>query len=187
MKKPEQDVERPFVVDGIKEYDNPLPSWWVSLFILTIIFAVVYLLVVHGLDGPSLHKELMADRKAYQEQTSKNSGLQSSAAGLADELQDPALIAQGKGHYTTNCAPCHGVDGGGVVGPNLTDKYWLHGGRAEDIIKSISDGIPAKGMIAWKNILGPKKIKEVTAYVKSLAGGQPASPKAPEGDIYDGP
>ncbi|SMF05837.1 cbb3-type cytochrome c oxidase N-terminal domain-containing protein [Pseudobacteriovorax antillogorgiicola] len=187
MTKNEKDVERPYVVDGIKEYDNPLPSWWVALFWGTIAFAVVYLAYIHGMGGPTLEDELYADRDAYEATMEKQASAKSPAGeDLIAQLKSDAMIAEGKTHYVTNCAPCHGQNGEGLVGPNLTDVFWLHGGSPEDIIKVITDGVPAKGMIAWKTILGPKKIKETTAFILSLQGTNPANPKAPQGEKYEG-
>lgn len=187
MNKETNDVERPFVIDGIKEYDNPLPSWWVLLFWFTIIFGVAYLAFLHVFSGPTLEDELMADRAAYKQLMTQQ---EASAAGdspqdLLSAMEDSAMIAAGKEHYTVNCAPCHGQGGQGLVGPNLTDKYWIHGGSPEDIMKTITDGVPAKGMVPWKAILGTKKIKEVTAFVYSLEGTNPANGKAPEGELYE--
>lgn len=188
MSQDQKDVERPFVVDGIKEYDNPLPPWWVALFWMTIIYGIGYLVYVHGFDGPTLDKELMADRQQHEEVMAKaNAGANEGGASIAEQMKSPELIAAGKALYVANCAACHGQLGEGIVGPNLTDPNWLHGGSAEDIIKSITDGIPAKGMIAWKAILGPKKIKETAAFIISLKGTNPPNGKAPEGDVYEGP
>jgi cytochrome c oxidase cbb3-type subunit 3 len=93
-----------------------------------------------------------------------------------------ADIAEGKSAYETNCASCHRMDGGGVIGPNLVDEYWLHGGKPEQISNSIAQGIPEKGMIAWGPILGPKKIREVVSYIVSIQGSSPKDPKAPQGN-----
>lgn len=188
MSKEQQDVERPFVVDGIKEYDNPLPPWWVALFWMSIAFGVGYLVYIHGMDGPTLDDELMADRVSYEAQAAKLAASSNDTGGISlnDQMKAPELIASGKTLYVTNCAACHGQLGEGVVGPNLTDAYWLHGGSPEAIIKSITDGIPAKGMIAWKAILGPKKIKETTAYIMSLKGTSPPNAKAAQGELYEG-
>ncbi|NRA66790.1 MAG: c-type cytochrome [Pseudobacteriovorax sp.] len=183
MSKNKLDVERPFVVDGIKEYDNPLPSWWLVLFYGTIAFAVVYLIFVHIMDGPTLDDELMADRSAHTElvaaQESQNAG-----GNLAEDIKNPELIAEGKTQYVANCAACHGQAGEGLVGPNLTDKYWLHGGSPEAIMQSINDGIPEKGMIAWKAILGTQKVKAITGYIVSIQGSNPPNAKEPQGDEY---
>lgn len=179
----ERDVVRPYVVDGIKEYDNPLPSWWVGLFYGTIAFAVVYLVVVELAGHYTLEQELRSDRQEYAAlMAEKESERQESGVSLDEKFEDAELIAAGKEIYTINCAACHGAEGQGLVGPNLTDEYWIHGGTPEDIVRTVNEGIPEKGMIAWKGILGAEKVDQVSAYVYSLIGTNPPNPKAPEGD-----
>ncbi len=186
MSQKSNDVERPFVVDGIKEYDNPLPSWWVILFWFTIIYGVAYLAYLHVFGGATLDDELVADRAAYvQLMNQQESNSTEDPTDLLATMQDPEVIAAGEVHFKANCAPCHGPQGQGLVGPNLTDKYWIHGGSPEDIIKTITDGVPAKGMVPWKAILGTKKIKEVAAFIYGLEGTNPPNGKAPEGEIYE--
>jgi cytochrome c oxidase cbb3-type subunit 3 len=100
-------------------------------------------------------------------------------------MDTPDLEA-GKAIFKTNCVPCHGPEAGGIVGPNLTDKYWIHGGGIKNVFKTIKDGVPAKGMISWQAVLKPKQIQEVASYVLSLQGTKPANPKAPQGTIWEG-
>ena len=183
----ERDVVRPYVVDGIKEYDNPMPSWWLILFYATIIFAGIYLVVVEVMDKYTLQNELRNDRSEYAALIAKQEEQRQAEGGsLEDKFKDANMIAAGKDIYMTNCSPCHGAEGQGVVGPNLTDNYWIHGGQPADIVKTVVDGVPAKGMIAWKPILGVEKVEQVSAYVYSLVGTNPPNPKAPEGDLVDG-
>lgn len=102
----------------------------------------------------------------------------------------PALspeLAAGKKTYDTSCVACHAPDGGGTVGPNLTDDFWIHGGSLDEVVKTITDGVPAKGMIAWKAMLKPEQILAVAKYIKSLRGTTPATPKAAEGKKYEEP
>jgi cytochrome c oxidase cbb3-type subunit 3 len=179
-----KDVVRPNVVDGIEEYDNPLPPWWVWLFNLSILYAFAYMIWYHVLDKPGLDAELMADRKALAEKAALNQPAVASADDLANLVNDPKRVEEGKGIYDANCAPCHGQKGEGTVGPNLTDRYWLHGGDADQILSTIAEGVPAKGMIAWGPILGQQKIESVLAYVMSLKDTNPPNAKAPEGDAY---
>lgn len=175
---------RPHTIDGIQEYDNKLPGWWVALFWLTIIFSVVYMIKIHVFEGNLLLNELAADRNAASEMATSNNAPKSGDS-LSAALSSPEKIAEGQTLYQANCAACHKADGGGLVGPNLTDNAWLHGGSDEDIIKSITDGIPAKGMIAWGPILGPKKIEALTAYIISIQGTNPAGAKAAEGEVFE--
>ena len=94
--------------------------------------------------------------------------------------KDPEVLAQGKKTFGTLCAPCHRLDGGGLVGPNLTDDYWIHGSNFSDNVTTIWNGVPAKGMITWKNMLKPKQIYEVASYIYTLRGTHPPKPKPPE-------
>ena len=132
----------------------------------------------------SIQHELAIDEGEYKRIQARLDDKES-GGDLETELKNPQLIAAGKEIYTLNCSPCHGAEGQGVVGPNLTDKYWLHGGGAEDIMTSVMNGFPDKGMVAWKTILGRNKIKQVTAFVISLGGTNPPNPKAPQGEVYE--
>jgi len=186
--KKQKNVIRPNVVDGIEEYDNPLPPWWVGLFNFTILFGLAYLLWFHVLDKPGLEDELAQEQKAYQQLAAAKQQQQAMTTNNPDELaarlKDPKLIEEGKGIYVANCSPCHGQAGEGTVGPNLTDKFWVHGGTPELVLGTINDGVPAMGMIAWGPILGQQKIESVTGYVLSLQGTNPPNGKAAQGDEY---
>lgn len=166
--------------DGIQEYDNPMPRWWVYIFWATIIFAVLYMFDFTGrIRGPGRIKEYeqqLADAAKRWPPPAKVD-----AAILAAVEHDPSTIAAGKAVFTTNCTPCHGPDGGGVIGPNLTDEYWLHGGSLIEIYTTINEGVLVKGMPNWGKMLKPEQVKAVAVYVKSLGGTHPANPKAPQG------
>lgn len=181
--KPATDLLRPHVYDGIEEYDNPLPSWWVNGFYLCILFSVLYMGYYHLAGGPSTLQEMeatLAQHKAEADAAGAAGG-GSGGGDLNALMSDQNAITAGKDVYVQNCTPCHGQAGEGVVGPNLVDNYWLHGGKPEDIYKSIADGIVEKGMIAWLPLLGAEKVKQVTAYVHSIGGTNPPNAKAPEG------
>lgn len=184
--KEQLDVVRPHVHDDIEEYDNPLPRWWVNFFYFTIVFSFVYMAYYHFMGGPSTVDEMQADLKAQSEAVAASGGGggagEDVGATLVALIQDQSAVGAGQEIYKANCSPCHGQAGEGVVGPNLTDKFWLHGGKPEEIYKSIADGIVEKGMIAWMPILGGEKVKQVTAYVSTLKGTNPANAKAPEGE-----
>jgi cytochrome c oxidase cbb3-type subunit 3 len=173
--------------DGIKELDNNLPPWWVYLFYGCIVFAAVYLVrfEIMGADNQEmeLKKELaqaQIDIAAYK----KN------APDLMDEktvtlLTDPAALASGKAIFTTNCVACHRADGGGQIGPNLTDDNWILGGGIKNVFHTlVNGGRDGKGMISWKGTLKPKEMQLVASYVLSLRGSDPIDPKASEGEIW---
>ena len=174
--------------DGIKELDNNLPPWWVYLFYITIIFGVVYLAryEIFGADNQEMElKKEMAQAKIDVEEYLKT------APDLMDEktvvlLTDKESLEAGKEIFTTNCAACHRADGGGQIGPNLTDSHWILGGGIKEIFHTITNGgRDGKGMVSWKtNGMKPKEIQKVASYILSLQGSNPKEPKAPEGEIW---
>lgn len=173
--------------DGIKELDNTLPPWWVYLFYGCIVFAVVYLVRFEILGAPDQEAELqneMAQAKIEVAEYMKN------APDLMDEktvtlLTDSQSLAEGKVIYTTNCVACHRADGGGQIGPNLTDDHWILGGGIKNVFHTlVNGGRDGKGMISWKATLKPKEMQKVASYVLSLKGSNPQDPKAPEGEIW---
>lgn len=173
--------------DGIKELDNKLPPWWLYGFYLTIFVAIVYLWRFHvAHSAPLSAEEYAIDMKKADE--AKEAYL-AKAANNVDEnsvklLTDEASLEGGKKIFTTICAACHSADGGGGVGPNLTDDYWLHGGGIKDVFKTIKYGWPEKGMKSWKDDYSPVQIAQLASYVKSLHGSHPATPKDPQGELY---
>lgn len=167
--------------DGIRELDNKLPRWWVWLFNLSIVFAVLYFGYYHVLGKGRLMEAQYAEEmrvgeqikaRAVEEFESRMTTLQPSS--------DPAVLAEGKETYATLCAPCHRPDGGGLVGPNLTDDYWIHGGEFVDNLRTIWNGVPSKGMVTWRGVLKPSTIHAVGSYIYTLRGTQPPNPKPPE-------
>ena len=181
----EQDIMLDHDYDGIRELDNKLPPWWVWLFNITIFIAVVYMGYYHfsGNDWSSKGEweQEMATSKAEVD------AYLATKTDLISEkdvtiLNGEADIAAGKKVWTTNCVACHGADGQGGIGPNMTDNYWLHGCDIKDIFKTIKYGVPAKGMIAWKTQLKPKKMQQVSSYILTLQGTTPPNPKAKQGE-----
>ncbi|AJR03448.1 cbb3-type cytochrome c oxidase N-terminal domain-containing protein [Siansivirga zeaxanthinifaciens] len=173
--------------DGIKELDNNLPPWWLYAFYISIVFAAVYLLRFHVFNGENQFDELeteLADAKLAIEAYKKT------AKDLVDVntvtlLTDASDLSAGKTTFETNCVACHMADGGGGIGPNLTDKYWILGGDIKHVFKTVSEGgRSGKGMIAWKQQLKPAQIAQVASYVLSLQGTTPANPKEPQGDLW---
>jgi cytochrome c oxidase cbb3-type subunit 3 len=160
---------------------NPAPNRLKYLVYVTMGLAACYLLMypVFGLATSKYKKE------AAQSETAKNAHLSKAAAGVDENTvkltTDPATLAEGAVVFRTNCLACHGALGQGVVGPNLTDDYWIHGGKINDVFKTIKYGVPAKAMPTWQTLLSPKQIAAVANYVKSLHGTNPPGGKAPEG------
>lgn len=99
-------------------------------------------------------------------------------------LTDDASLTSGKMIYEQNCAVCHGKDGGGVVGPNFADEYWIHGNTFQDLFPIVLNGVYEKGMIAYKNKFDSKQIQDALSYISTLQGTTPSNPKAPEGKKY---
>lgn len=175
-------------VDGITELDNKLPRWWVWLFNLTTVFAVIYMLYFHVLDkGPSqaqqYQNEVAAAQAAQAPVAATTPDATTAAAPAASEepSRDEAVLAQGKQIFTLNCAVCHGQNAEGLIGPNLCDDSWIHGSAFADNLHTIREGVLAKGMISWKAVLKPDDILAVGSYIYSLRGSNPPNPKAPEG------
>ena len=176
--------------DGIRELNNELPPWWVYMFYATIIFAVVYMARFHIFGGYDQDTEYVTEitlAKAEIEAYKKN------AKGLVDVntveiLTDASDISAGKTLFETNCVACHMADGGGGIGPNLTDKNWILGGGIKNVFNTIAEGgRDGKGMIAWKQTLKPEQMAQVASYVLNFEGTTAANPKAPEGEIWIDP
>ncbi len=172
--------------DGIQELDNRIPPWFTTLFAATIVFAAAYLLDYHVFRSSKLSQEEYADEVAAADLRRR---IALAAEGTIDEaalvpLRDPAALTAGKEQFLKNCVSCHAADGGGGVGPNLTDDYWIHGGGIKNVYATIKNGVPEKGMISWKLVFTPRQIQQIASYVLSLRGTHPAAPKAPQGDLY---
>lgn len=173
--------------DGIKELDNHLPPWWTGLFLGTIAFAIVYLLFYHVFNTlPSQQAEYDTEVAIAQEQLKKLQAANPVAAideTNVEATTDALALAEGKQIFLNTCASCHRKDGGGDIGPNLTDDYWKHGGTIKDIFKTVRHGVQGTNMIAWEGVISPEKMKNVSSYVLTLRGTNPANPKKPEGDL----
>lgn len=172
--------------DGIQELNNTVPPWFNVLFLATIIFAIVYLLDYHVFKTGKLplqeyNDEVRAAELQREELIRTGAFINESNVAF---LKDAESLSEGKNIYTINCIPCHGGKGEGIVGPNLTDEYWIHGGGIKNIFKTVKYGVPVKGMISWQTQLNPKKMQQVASYVISLQGTNPAGGKAPEGNLY---
>ncbi len=182
----EADIMLDHDYDGIKELDNRIPPWFSGLFYLTIIFAIYYMIDYHVLETSKLQAEEYEEEMRIADM--QRTELIKSGALINEDtvepLTDDESINNGKEIYRKNCIACHGELGGGLIGPNLTDEYWIHGGGIKNIFKVIKYGVPAKGMISWQQQLNPKQIQEVSSFIISIEGSNPLNAKQPEGDKY---
>ncbi|WP_178987916.1 cbb3-type cytochrome c oxidase N-terminal domain-containing protein [Winogradskyella schleiferi] len=173
--------------DGIRELDNNLPPWWIYSFYISIVFAVVYMLRYHVFNADDQFVEYEIE---YAEANRAIEEYKKTAKGLVDFntveiLTESADLNAGKIIFETNCVACHMADGGGGIGPNLTDENWILGGGIKNVFKTISEGgRDGKGMVAWKQSLKPLEMAQVASYVLKFQGTTAANPKDPEGDIW---
>jgi cytochrome c oxidase cbb3-type subunit 3 len=174
--------------DGIHEYDNPMPRWWLNVLYATIVFSVLYLLnfIPAVGEGPGRIANYEADmaraREARAAEAAKAGPV--TAEALLALTRDATAMSQARERFQSTCAPCHRADGGGNIGPNLTDDFWIHGGSPVQIAATVTHGVPEKGMPPWGPVLKPAELSAVVAYVTTLRGTHPAHPKEPQGDRY---
>ena len=209
--------------DGIKELDNDLPTWWLWLFYLSIVWSVLYMIFYHifnigylQLDeyslelNPNYVRVAEADSKLFGVLEGYHSPFYVPGGDVTPRMilmggeeivyieetaetdtityiafTDLAEIAVGKELFLKNCVACHGTAGEGSVGPNLADKYWLHGNSFTDIVKSMKYGYPTKGMISWRAFLKQEEILQVASFVQTFKGTNPSNPKAPQGELIE--
>lgn len=181
---PAGDVATDHDYDGIKEFDNPLPRWWLLTFYGTVVFSLGYWFFYHSLAAGDLPMKAYAQElaRAAAEEDARLAQLEREGKGVTEERlwalsRDADARAQGEAIFRQNCVACHGDQGQGKSAPNLTDAYWLHGGKAKDLYRTVADGVPEKYMPTWKLALGPSKVQQVVGYVLSLRNknlpGQP--------------
>ena len=172
-------------VDGIEEYDNKLPNWWLYILYGSIVFGLGYWFVYQtaGIaDLPLAAYEAEMDRVAAAQASDSKLVGPVTAEALAALAKDRGAVARGKRVFATTCAACHRADGGGIVGPNLTDEFWLHGAAPDKVYKTVKDGVPDKGMPAWGPQLGPDRVQAVTAFLITLRDTNVNGGKAPQGE-----
>jgi cytochrome c oxidase cbb3-type subunit 3 len=175
--------------DGIRELDNHLPPWWVNMFYLTIIWAVGYMWYYHwGGNGLNQADEYKTDVAIAKKEIAMALAGKANAVDEASvtAMTDAASLGEGELIFKGVCAACHGQKGEGLVGPNFTDEYWIHGGGIKDLFKVIKYGVPDKGMIAWSAQLKPVDMQKVASYILTLKGTNPPNPKEPQGEIWKG-
>jgi len=184
----EKDIELHHDYDGIRELDNSLPPWWVYLFYITIVWAFAYLIYYHvGGWGNDQEKEYVLAIEKAEVQKAAFLALQGEKVDEKSVtlLTKDSDLAEGKDIFLANCIACHGSFGeGNAVGPNLTDKYWLHGGSIKQVFSTIKYGVQEKGMQSWQTQLRPVIIQKVASYILSLQDSNPPNAKAPQGELY---
>lgn len=183
----EGEIELDHNYDGIRELDNKLPPWWLYSFYASIIFAVIYLARFHVFGDYTQVEEYQSevaqaeiDIARYKETAKDLVTLETVTL-----MEGPADLEAGQQIYLNNCVACHKVDGGGGIGPNLTDKHWILGGGIKNVYQTLVEGgRPGKGMVSWKNDFSPSELQQVASYVLFLQGTTPADPKEPEGEVW---
>lgn len=182
----EQEILMDHDYDGIKELDNKVPPIFNLLFYGTIVISILYVIQYHFIGTGNIQEEEYLEEVRLADM--ERNLLIRSGAFLTEEtvtqLTDDSAILSGQDIYIKNCASCHGFKGEGLVGPNLTDEFWVNGGGVKNIFKVIRDGVPQKGMISWQSQLAPKQIQEVSSFIMSLEGTNPPNGKTPEGEKY---
>jgi cytochrome c oxidase cbb3-type subunit III len=171
------------VYDGIYELDNDLPPWWKWLFYLSILFAIIYLVRLFFFNAPDLIQE-----QEYQKEMAQAVSASPQAADFQlVVLNDEASLTAGKDIWINNCAACHLANGAGIVGPNMTDDYWIHGNSLESMYHIVEVGVIEKGMIGYKDMLSPTQRLQVISYMITLHGTNPENPKEQQGELLDWP
>jgi cytochrome c oxidase cbb3-type subunit 3 len=179
-----QDRVRDHGFDDIQEFDNRLPNWWLWTFYGAVIFSFFYWFHYQVLGTGDLPgKELLREQEAYSQAMQERLAQEPvSDASLLKLAADPVTVKKGDETFKMQCAQCHRPDGGGIIGPNLTDGHWLHGNKPMDIYSTIMNGVPGKAMVPWKGTLGSGRVQQVTAWVLSVRNTNVQGGKAPEGD-----
>lgn len=174
-------------LDGIKEYDNAMPGWLMAIWWGSLIFSAAYL-IFFALNFGEGTMEAEYRGATQQAVTSvdayftANPLVPPSPAELLAGAKDPAVLDTGRSRFTRTCAACHGASAQGLIGPNLTDDRWIHGGTVEQVFQSVAKGWPAKGMPPWGRVVKPEELAALVSYVRSIQGSNPPNARAPEGE-----
>lgn len=183
------DDQKYHVYDDIVEHDNPLPTWWLWTFFLTIIFSFMYFIHYSlGTDAVTLNDELKIAMAELEK--SKSASVASAPMETEDSLKEifakPELLTVGAAQFSAKCAACHGAEMQGLIGPDLTDSYWIHGKATRlDILKLIREGVPEKGMPPWGPVMKREEIYALASFIMSKKGSHPAGSKGPQGDAVE--
>lgn len=169
--------------DGIQEYDNQLPRWWLVTFVFTVIFGLAYWAYYQIYQiGPNQIQAYELAMAAHEEEF-KQPEPEVNEELIISIQKDTAAMQEAATIFQENCIPCHGAQGQGGIGPNLTDDYWIHGAKAENLYHTITTGVADKGMPTWKGLFTPQQIVGLVAHVKSLHGTNPPNAKEPQGEL----
>ncbi len=176
-------IDHPY--DDIYELDNPTPPWFMGLFYGTIGFGIVYLLIFHVFDTGELQLEEYKQEVAIAE-VQREAYIKKVAGSINENTvalaTDAKSLESGKALYLQSCVACHGQQGQGGVGPNLTDEYWLHGSSIKSVYHVIAESVVEKGMMSWKKQLNPLQMQQVASFILSLQGTKPAGAKEAQGE-----
>lgn len=184
----EGEIELDHNYDGIRELDNKLPPWWLYSFYASIVFAAIYLVRFHVFDDYNQAEEYQAEVAQAEIDIAryKETAKDLVTIETVTLMEEPSDLEAGKQIYLNNCVACHKADGGGGIGPNLTDEHWILGGGIKNVYKTLVEGgRPGKGMVSWKNDFSPYELQQVASYVLTLQGTIPAEPKEPQGEIWE--
>ncbi|MGD9903922.1 MAG: c-type cytochrome [Vicinamibacterales bacterium] len=176
-------------LDGIKEYDNPMPGWLMAIWWGSLVFSAAYLMYYalsfgEGTMDAEYRQQTAAAVGEVQAYFDANPLVPPTPAELLGGAANPAVVGLGASRFARSCAACHGELAQGLIGPNLTDDRWIHGGSVEQIFQSVAKGWPAKGMPPWGRAVPPEELAALVSYVRSLQGSNPPNPRAPEGDPF---
>jgi len=172
--------------DGIVEDDNPLPGWWKQVLYVCILFGIGYMLVMHT----DILVHARSNTQRFDDEIAAMKWRQDSIHALKPPFvyaemtklrADQMIVSKGRDMFAQYCVACHAEGGRGNIGPNLTDDFWIHGGRIDSVGMTISNGVAAKGMPTWGNQFSDDQIKILAVYVKSLRGSNPPNPKPAQG------
>lgn len=172
------------VFDGIEEEDNYLPRWWLAIMFATIVFAFGYWIAYHSTNwAETPNREFAREAEAQKKKLALQNPV--SDESLLALAKDTKAVDEGKKTFATICVACHKADGSGSVGPNLTDKYWLHGNQPTALYSAVMNGFQDKGMPPWGAQLGPQRTREVIAFVLSIQNTNVPGGKAPQGELVE--